>query len=43
VATSGNRHVSDNWPYRGRAAGTLDAPNVVSRKKQLLRAVLEVQ
>jgi hypothetical protein len=30
----------DGLPYARRADGTLDAPGVVSRKKQLLPAVL---
>jgi manganese-dependent inorganic pyrophosphatase len=40
LVTSGPERLFDGLPYARRADGTLDAPGVVSRKKQLLPAVL---
>jgi manganese-dependent inorganic pyrophosphatase len=40
LVTAGPERLLDGLPYPRRADGTLDAPGVVSRKKQLLPAVL---
>jgi manganese-dependent inorganic pyrophosphatase len=40
LVTAGPERLFDGLPYGRRADGTLDAPGVVSRKKQLLPAVL---
>jgi manganese-dependent inorganic pyrophosphatase len=40
LVTAGPMRLLDGLPYARRADGTLDAPGVVSRKKQLLPAVL---
>ncbi len=40
LVTTGPERLFDGLPYARRADGTLDAPGVVSRKKQLLPAVL---
>jgi manganese-dependent inorganic pyrophosphatase len=40
LVTAGQERLLDGLPYPRRADGTLDAPGVVSRKKQLLPAVL---
>ena len=40
LVTDGPERLFDGLPYPRRADGTLDAPGVVSRKKQLLPAVL---
>jgi manganese-dependent inorganic pyrophosphatase len=40
LVTAGPERLLDGLPYARRADGTLDAPGVVSRKKQLLPAVL---
>lgn len=40
LVTAGPERLLDGLPYPRRADGTLDAPDVVSRKKQLLPAVL---
>ncbi|MCQ3980715.1 MAG: aldose epimerase, partial [Anaerolineae bacterium] len=40
LVTDGPERLFDGLPYLRRADGTLDAPGVVSRKKQVLPAVL---
>jgi manganese-dependent inorganic pyrophosphatase len=40
LLTCGDSHFLDGLPYARRADGTFEMPGIVSRKKQLLPAIL---